>query len=307
MSDEFNTSSFRKFIPAQAYTQYQSEILLRFVHLSDTHISDDPDYNGYDGPFTARAGAEAMVRAVNALPFQPDFVLHTGDVAFDPVEKAYHSAREVLSQIKYPIHYLAGNHDDSAALQRVMLDRVPTLPFDYEFEQNGVQVVCMDSNNGDAHYAGGKVSDEQIAWLRARTERDDDRPLVVAIHHNALPIGSFFWDTFMRIEDGERFHEALLPARKRIRGVFFGHVHMATETYRDGILYSSVNSSWYQLHCYPGQNDVQEDREALPGFNVVTITRAQTFIRRHNFRVLNTLPSGTDAAGGPPPPRNLPG
>lgn len=282
---EFNTFSFKKISPAEALAQYQNEILLRFVHLSDTHISHDPAYNGYDGPFPARAGAEAMVKAVNALPFKPDFVLHTGDVAFDPVEQAYYAARDILGQIAYPVYYLAGNHDDGAALQRIMLDRAPILPFDYEFEQNGVQILCMDSNNGRARYAGGRLSDEQLAWLRARTERQDDRPLVVAIHHNALPIGSFFWDTFMRIEEGERFHQALLPAQKRIRGVFFGHVHMATESYRDGILYSSVNSSWYQLHCYPGQNDVQEDRDALPGFNVVTITRTQTFIRRHNFRV----------------------
>jgi hypothetical protein len=70
-----------------------------------------------------------------------------------------------------------------------------------------------------------------------------------------------------------------------LRGVFFGHVHQATETYRDGILYSSVLSSWYQLHCWPGQSGILEDREADPGFDVVTITRAQTFIRRHRFRV----------------------
>jgi 3',5'-cyclic AMP phosphodiesterase CpdA len=285
MTRDFNTFSFKKLTREQMQDAYLNEILLRFVHISDTHISPDPEYNEYDGPFPARLGAETLVREVNALPFTPDFILHTGDIAYDPEEAAYTAARDILGRLKQPVHYLVGNHDDRAALQRVMTGAEPHAPYDYEFEVNGVQVVCVDTNMVARPNAGGGVTDDQLAWLRARTEKADDRPLIIAAHHNVLPIGSYFWDTFMRLYNGEAFHQAVLPARARLRGVFFGHVHMATETYRDGILYSSVNSSWYQLHCYPGQEEVREDRNALPGFNVVTITRSQTFIRRHYFTV----------------------
>src|SRR5690606_12412021 len=265
--------------------QHQSETLVRFVHISDTHISADPQYTHAEADYPAMAGAKELVRQINALPFQPDFVLHTGDVAYDPDPAAYEAAKAILQEIKYPTYYLVGNHDNRELLQKIMLGRTQIAnPFGYEFEINGVQIVWIDSN-GPAKFAGGSLSVAQLEWLENICKSYDSRPLVVAVHHNALPIGAPFWDEFMRMSNGEDFHRVLLPAQKRLRGVFFGDVQQAAETYRDGILYSSVLSSWYQLHCWPGQSGIIEDREADPGFDVVTITRTQTFIRRHRFRV----------------------
>ena len=120
-----------------------SETLLSFVHISDTHISADPHYNQDGAMHTPLVGAKALVRQLNTLPFPPDFVLHTGEVAYNPDETAYPVAYEVLSALKVPVYYLAGNHDDAATLQRIMLgtkaEAVKT-PFDYQFEVNGVQI-----------------------------------------------------------------------------------------------------------------------------------------------------------------------
>ena len=286
MSEEiFSTTSLRTADLTQMQRHDENEILLRFVHISDTHISADPAYTLPEADHTPMEGARALVQQINSLPFTPDFVLHTGDVAFDPVLEAYQTARDILGQIRFPIYYLIGNHDHVGLLQQTMLDRAEILrPFDYEFEVKGVQIVCLDSN-GPAKLPGGSLTAAQLEWLEGICQAPDTRPLVVAVHHNILPIGAPFWDEFMRMSNGEAFHRVLLAARQRLRGVFFGHVHQATETTRDGILYSSVLSSWYQLHCWPGQAKIEADRGADPGFNVVTITRNQTFIRRHRFHV----------------------
>jgi Icc protein len=261
------------------------ETLLRFVHITDTHISPDPDYNLDGAPHAPLIGAKALVDQLNSLPFTPDFVLHTGDVAYDPDPAAYPAAREILSQINAPCYYLAGNHDDSAALQRILLGHSdPKTPFDYEFEVNGVQIVCVDSNR-PVEQPRGRVSDEQLAWLEGICRARDSRPLIVAVHHNALPMGTPWWDDFMRMVNGEAFHQALLPARERIRGVFFGHVHQSTETLRDGILHVSAPSSWTQILNNPTQVKTEYDPFGVPGFSVVTITREQTYIRRHTFAV----------------------
>ncbi len=262
-----------------------SDMLLRFVHVSDTHISADPHYNDYDAPHTPLIGAKSLVHELNHLPFTPDFVLHTGDVAYDKDESAYHAARDVFSALNLPIYYLAGNHDDPAALQRIVLGAAAISdPFELEFEVNGVQIVSVDSNR-PAQAPRGRVSAAQLARLDAICRADDDRPLIVATHHNALPVGTDWWDDYMRIENGEDFHRALLPARDRLRGVFFGHVHQNTETLRDGILYVSTTSSWSQIFNDPGQVETVMDRYAQPGFSVVTITRDQTYIRRHRYVV----------------------
>jgi Icc protein len=261
-----------------------AEVTLRFVHISDTHISHDPSYMLPEASHTPVAGARALVDAINNLPFTPDFVLHTGDVAYDPDPLAYVTARDVLSQIRFPIYYLNGNHDDRELLQRIMLDSEPLTPFDYQFEAKGVQVVVVDSN-GPAQQPAGFVTSDQLARLEGICKDTDERPLVIAVHHNVLPTGIPWWDDFMRMTNGEDFHQALLPARHRLRGVFHGHVHQPVDTYRDGILYSGVVSSWYQLHAWPDQSDTLGDALGEPGFNVVTVTPNQTFIRRHHVLV----------------------
>lgn len=262
-----------------------SEVTLRFVHISDTHISHDPEYILPEAAHTPANGARALVDAINNLPFEPDFVLHTGDVVYDPDPLAYVAARDILSKIRFPVYYLAGNHDDRDLLQRIMLDREPLTPFDYQFEAKGVQVVCVDSN-GPAQQPAGFVTSDQIARLEGICkDTEDQRPLVIAVHHNVLPNGIPWWDDFMRMTNGQEFHEALLPARHRLRGVFHGHVHQPVDTYRDGVLYSGVSSSWYQIHAFPGQKDTVGDEDGEPGFNVVTVTPQQTFIRRHHFDV----------------------
>jgi Icc protein len=261
------------------------EILLTFVHISDTHISPDSEYGTQHGLWSAQEGAKALVRAVNELPFQPDFVLHTGDVAYGPDPDAYHTAREILTKLKSPLYYLAGNHDHADALQRILLGRTEVIsPFHYRMEVNGVQIVCLDTN-GHAEPPRGNIAVEQLDWLDSICSTPDAQPLIVAMHHNPLSIGSPWLDDYMRLINGEVVHRILLKARDRLHGVFFGHVHQNISYYRDGILYTSALSSWNQFLAYPGLDDTIPDLDAQPGFNVVTLTRNQTFVRQWYFRV----------------------
>lgn len=257
--------------------------LLRFIHISDTHISHDHHYNQTGALHTPSMGARSLVQALKRLPFTPDFVLHTGDVAFDPVAEAYETARDILSEIPYPVYYLAGNHDDPAALQRVVIGAEPRDPFDTVVDVNGFRLICIDSNR-PVPPPRGRISPEQIAWLREQCASTSS-PLVIATHHNPLPVGIPWWDDHMSIENGEDLHAALLPFKDRVRGIFFGHVHQATDTYRDGLLYTSALSSWYQLVATPGQLRAETDRAGAPGYSVVTMTASTTFIRRHTFVV----------------------
>ncbi len=257
--------------------------LLRFIHISDTHIHPDPDYTKPYAWTTSYKGAQALVRQLNALPFTPDFILHTGDVAYDPDAEAYAACREILSVIKHPVYYVAGNHDESRALQQYLIGTAePVMPLHYEFEMNGVQVVVADSN-GPTTPPAGFMTDAQLEWLRTACQPDDPRPLVIATHHIMLPVGIPWLDDYMRTTNGEAFHAAILPARERIRGVFFGHVHQNLDTLRDGILYSSALSSWTQFMNWPDTTETTTDERAEPGYSVVMVYPNQTYIRRHRF------------------------
>jgi len=82
-----------------------TETILRFVHITDTHLSPETEYgrHHHGAAHSAREGAIALVETVNALPFQPDFILHTGDVVYDPDPAAYGVAKSILSRLKAPV------------------------------------------------------------------------------------------------------------------------------------------------------------------------------------------------------------
>lgn len=261
---------------------------LRFFQISDTHINPAMDYNKDYAPQTPLVGAKALVSKIQSLPFKPDFILHTGDVAYDP-HPVYDTVRELFAEIDVPIHYLAGNHDDSSELQRVLMQRNSDAIqqyLHYDFTVKGVQFVCLDSNGPhDPEKPTGFVTQEQLDWLDSICASDDEHPLVIAVHHNVLPVYVPWLDDWMRMENGEAFHEIVRQARDRLCGVFHGHIHQNIQTIRDGVTYISCGSPWCQFESHPDLSNtrftVSLNSEA--SFNMVTITDSTTSVIRQRF------------------------
>ena len=285
--------------------------------MSDSHISDHlPEVDELDDqdkpaewrtlskkltrqylslPYTAKESARAAVDAINTLSGRVDFVLHIGDVLFNPVsEQEYSVAGDIYGRLNHPVHFVPGNHDNSKWLQRVLLKRSddeiqPTL--DYEIEHDGVQIVCIDTSREH------RLLDEQLAWLDSRCSVADDRPLLVFLHHNLISFNNYFTE-MVKLRNGNDVHLILRKARNRLRGVFLGHLHQCLDLYWDGILYSHVGSTCFQIDIWPGDIETESDLPAFPGndttqlpsFNVVTITAEQTFIRHHRYRIPSAHP-----------------
>lgn len=253
---------------------------LRFIHLSDTHLSPDPDYHSYG--HNALANAQAVVHHLNnALPFKPDFVLHTGDVAYNPDREAYPQAVKVLSQLRYPVYYVRGNHDNPAAM-REFLPHLPDGdgPLHYDFMQGNYHFVVLDTHSTEP--PSGHIQAEQLDWLQATLDASPASRLVIALHHLPVVTNVPCMDERMIIRNHDALFEIIRPYRERISGLFFGHIHRSTTTLRDGILCSSAPAVWFQLYTWPeGDLDFRGDPSALPGFNVVTLTPSQTLITHH--------------------------
>ena len=263
---------------------------LHFVQITDTHINPDRSYIKDYAQYTPMIGVDALIKELNSLPFQPDFILHTGDVAYDPFPEAYEAVKEAMSQIQVPIYYLAGNHDDSKAIQSVLMGiDEPKEYLYYDFEAKGVHFVCLDSNgpHQEENPPAGTVTQEQLDWLDEICSSDDERPLVIAVHHNAIPVQVPWLDGWMRMENGEEFHAIVRQARDRLQGVFYGHIHQNYQTLQDGVLYVSGGSSWCQFISYPMPENKMHitDAHTLPSFNIVTITDTTLSVNRHSFTV----------------------
>lgn len=260
------------------------------IHISDTHIGPTRDHdirgaNAYDR-------TEALVEAINALPFVPDFIVHTGDVANDPDPAAYALAAEVLSGLPVPVYYATGNHDDVA----MMLDglefgpRQSLLP-----ESSGrlcyriggpaaekLECFVVDGKVPPEEGAHGFVSEDQIEALLA--EVSGEKPVAVFLHYPLTPIGSKWIDTHLLARNGAEFQRRLADkAGGNLRGIFSGHLHRGVQLYRDGVLQSGVSSPACEFSA--GPND--DFCDFLPGgpipFNHLTVTADATMVKSYSL------------------------
>jgi 3',5'-cyclic AMP phosphodiesterase CpdA len=151
--------------------------------------------------------------------------------------------------------------------------------YDYEFECNGVQIVMLDSHIPPEIIGhAGYLAPEQLLWLDMICRKPDDRPLVVGIHHHALPLEAPWLDR-INLKNGIALHNTLLKVRDRLRGVFYGHIHEDVVTVREGISYYSTLSGWFQTQTWYGSEEPTRGLMREPGFNLVTLTETDTFVR----------------------------
>lgn len=257
-----------------------------FVQISDTHFGPQPGFASHGSP--AVPAAQRLVDSLNQLPFSPDFVVHTGDITHEPHPASYALARETFSNLRAPIYYVRGNHDDAEDIKAYMaMGPKEELAEEkgrltYAFNMKGIRFLVLDTQGPPQSQPQGHLSTEQLTLLR-REATAAGPPLVIFLHHPVLPMDSLWMDANMLIMNGEEVHDALLPARQRIRGVFHGHTHQSTQTMRDGILYVAAASSLTQFSSWPFDEDVQHVADEQPGFNFVRLMPQQTMIRQHRY------------------------
>jgi Icc protein len=256
-----------------------------FVHISDTHFGPTKAYGRHG--HTPYPCAKALVNVINHLPVTPDFVIHTGDVATDPDPQAYELAAEVFADLTVPIYYVVGNHDTAQDI-RQHLPMGPKADLDsserlsYTFEMKGYRFLVVDARGPDAIDPEGLLPDSQLEIVR-REATAVGPPLTIFMHYPALPLNSTRFDENMLVQNGKTFHNALLPARDRLRGVFFGHIHQHMQMMRDGIVYASTASAFSQFAAWPNAIDPNTDPDHLPGYSFVHLLPEQTIIHHHTF------------------------
>lgn len=250
-----------------------------FVQISDTHFGSTREtlMRGAN-PFEQTRRAIAQI---NALPVQPDFVIHTGDLVDDADDDAaYKVAAEALADLTAPVYFVTGNHDRSAKLKQFMTFGPHTTLGDglfYSFTVNDEQFIVLDGRGADEIDPAGVVSAEQIKYLHSLPSAGN--PLSLFIHFPLFPIGSPWADEAMMLQNGQSLHEVLLPLRGRLRGVFHGHLHQSLHITRDGIAYSVAPSLLRQFQFWIPPSGEIVNHDAPAAFNWVNCMNQQTVVR----------------------------
>jgi Icc protein len=257
--------------------------MVRFIHLTDTHIGPTPHFTLYGRQ--PLGYLQRAIHAINEIAFDVDFVLHTGDCVDDGAAESYDLFYEAMHRLRLPVKYTAGNHDNPDRLQSIVMSvDHPTPRLDYTFDLKGIKFVVLDTR-GPVD-PGGRVEPSQVAWLQSHCTPDGP-PMVVVMHHTVVPMDTPWLDTqppgwggrFMFTENADAVRAAMAPAAKRIRGVFSGHVHGLFSIQRDGIFYSAGQSAFAGLSTLPHHDRVILDRFEPPMINIVTVAEDQVTVR----------------------------
>lgn len=227
-----------------------------FVQISDSHIG----FTQPENPDVTET-LQKTVDAINALPVQPAFVVHTGDITHlaKPVE--FDTAKQILGTLKAPLITIPGEHDVIGG---------PRGYFEH-FARNNAKDGWFSFDQGGIHFVGlinvfnfekmGFLGETQLSWLRRDLSRQrTTTPLVVFGH---VPLYALYPEWGWTTEDGSKAL-ALLARFDRVT-VLNGHIHQIIEHTEGNIHFATARSTAYPLPApgsrpKPGPLQVPPDR-----------------------------------------------
>ena len=250
----------------------------RFVHLTDTHIMAGGRWRTRSGDveWDTEASLRRVVQAVRALDPAPAFAVLGGDLASpdllhrervvtsEEYEPSYRLLGEILADLPCPLHFLVGNHDDRAALHRVLRTGTAQGPHHYTFDHEGHHFVALDSQ--EPGQAGGVLGRDQLDWLARDLAAHREAPTIVFVHHHPWPLGLAWMDS-MILRNGDDL-TAVLAGHPQVRWIVCGHVHLDQTVQRGGLSMLTTPSTCLQL------SKTAQAAKMLPGppgFRVVDV------------------------------------
>ncbi len=222
--------------------------MIRFIHISDTHIGPDPAFL-LQGVNTFHS-FQSVIQAIQNLPFKPEFIIHTGDVVADPDPKSYELYAQMVKEVQIPMYYVSGNHDDSQMIlsglqigERIQLMQDKLV---YSFKVSGNSFLVVDARGPREIDPHGTISEAQMDVIQSQLTNTHSL-ITIFVHFPLLAMDCNWVDKKMLLLEGEKLHALFVEHREQILGVFHGHIHRGTINVQDGIRYQSLEVRRFNL------------------------------------------------------------
>lgn len=210
-----------------------------FVQISDSHIGFSKE--GINADVTATL--KRAIARINALPQQPDFILHTGDLTHLSAAEEFDTLRELLKSARtQQIFYVPGEHDvtgDDGKLYRERFGKNSKGSGWYSFDHRGVHFVGL-VNVVDIQQNGlGSLGEEQLEWLEDDLkDRSAETPIVVFAH---IPL----WEVYPQWGWGTKDSAQALRYLKRFGSVTVlnGHIHQTMKKVEGRVTFHTAMST----------------------------------------------------------------
>ena len=216
-----------------------------FVQISDSHI-------GFTRPENADVlgTLRTAIAAINAMPQQPAFVVHTGDVTHLGKPAQFDAAKQVLSTLKAPLIVLPGEHDVIGS---------PQAFFD-AFARRDAPNGWFSFDAGGIHFLGlvnvfnfeidGKLGNDQLTFVENDLAAQKKSTPIVVFGH--VPLYALYPPWGWTTQDGAR----VLGALRRFDAVTVlnGHIHQVISHTEGNIRFATAAATAYPQPA-PGAAD----------------------------------------------------
>ncbi len=266
---------------------------LFFVQISDSHIGFSKAANQ-----DVTATLQEAVARINALPRQPAFLLHTGDISqlskpgeFDIAQQVIGSARTTTGHT----FYVPGEHDvlgDNGAAYLARYGKGATGGGWYSFDHQGVHFIGL-VNVLDLQAGGlGRLGTEQLEWLERDVKgRSSSTPIVVFAH---VPLWSVYPQWGWGTDDGA---QALAYLRRfGSVTVLNGHIHQVVQKIEGDMRFHTALSTAFPQPApgtAPSPGPLTVPAEQLRNF--LGLTSVTVVPSRHSLALVDTTLSGAAA------------
>jgi 3',5'-cyclic AMP phosphodiesterase CpdA len=211
-----------------------------FVQLSDSHIGFDKAANpDVAGTF------ERAIALVNALPRQPAFILHTGDITQLSRPAEFDHADQMMKQLWVTeIHTTPGEHDVTDGVGAEYFSRFGAASAGkgyYSFDHKGVHLIGLVNVMQFKPAGLASLGDEQMAWLaKDLAGRPSSQPIVIFAH---MPM----WSIYDPWGWGSSDHDELMALIARFGSVTVlnGHIHQIVSKVEGHVTFHTARASAY--------------------------------------------------------------
>jgi Icc protein len=250
-----------------------------FVQISDSHIGFSKPPNDH-----VAQTLQQTVDTINALEYQPAFVMHTGDVTHLSKPAQFDTAKSILSSLKAPLISIPGEHDvigDQGQAYFAAFGRKDAPNGWYSWDQNGIHFIALV--NVFNFERMGLLTQPQLDWLaRDLATQTKDTPIVVFGH---VPLYALFPKWGWTTEDSAQALALLAPFSSVT--VLNGHIHQVIE-HREGNLHFYTAASTAYPQPSPGKADgpgplvVPPDQLlSVIGYRTIEMTGSDALVAQH--------------------------
>ena len=247
-----------------------------FLQISDTHIGFNKDANP-----DVIGTLNKTIDLVNALPQQPAFAIHTGDITHLSKAEEFDNAGQILKRMRVSeIHAVPGEHDVTDGPGTEFFARYGKPSSNkgyYSFDAGGVYFIALVNVMSFKAGGLGALGGDQLAWLQKELAgRSASQPVVVFAH---MPLWTIYEPWGWGTAEGDQI--AGLLRRFGSVTVLNGHIHQIVQKVEGNITFHTARSTAYPQPTAgngPGPGPLKVAAEQLSkmlGVTTVKVTRTR--------------------------------